>query len=137
YPLARALLHGEVVRQAEVLYRRGDGTLTVFSVNAAPVRDASGSIVAAINTFYDISPQKQAQERLQAARQAAEHAAERLARLQAVTAALARAAEPRQVAGAVVEHGRLALGARTASVMVLDEVRTSLEPLQTAGTPDA
>lgn len=54
HPLARAL-RGEVVRRHEMAYRRGDGRMTRLSVNAAPVRDASGAILAAVSTFHDVA----------------------------------------------------------------------------------
>ncbi|MBD2463119.1 response regulator [Oscillatoria sp. FACHB-1407] len=59
YPIARSVLIGEVVKAEEMSYRRGDGTETVFSVNAAPIVDPSGNRVAAVSTFEDISKRKQ------------------------------------------------------------------------------
>lgn len=66
YPLARSL-HGETVEQEEMLYRRGDGSLTTCMVNAAPVHNTEGQIVAAVSTFCDISRRKQAEAELKAA----------------------------------------------------------------------
>lgn len=60
YPIARALLTGEVVKAEEMSYRRGDGTSTIFSVNAAPIIDQNGQRIAAVSTFEDISERKQA-----------------------------------------------------------------------------
>jgi PAS domain S-box-containing protein len=56
-----------------------------------------------------------------AARQAAERAQERAARLQAATAALARAADPAGVAAALVGEGRRALGGAVAAVWRMSE----------------
>ncbi len=64
YPITRALLHGEVVNQEDMLYRRGDGATTLLSINAAPVRGATGEIIAAISTFHDISERQRAAEEL-------------------------------------------------------------------------
>lgn len=64
YPIARAL-RGETVRRERMLYRRGDGTFTHYLVNAAPVRDESGRIEAAVSTFDDISELMAAQDALQ------------------------------------------------------------------------
>ncbi len=64
YPLTRALF-GETIRNEEMRYRRGDGTLTTISVNAAPVRDAEGEIVRAIATFHDVSAWKAVQGELE------------------------------------------------------------------------
>lgn len=65
YPLTCALF-GETTRDYELCYRRGDGTYTWFSVNAAPIRDQAGTIIAAVTIFTDIGERK----RLQAERAA-------------------------------------------------------------------
>ena len=44
-----------------MLYRRGDGTLTHLLVNAGPVRDSAGKVVAAVTTFEDIADRKRAE----------------------------------------------------------------------------
>ena len=64
YPLARALLTGEDVHQEEMLYRRGDGRIATFAVNATPVRDDAGHIIMAISSFNDISVRKAVEEAL-------------------------------------------------------------------------
>ncbi|NTU84599.1 MAG: PAS domain S-box protein, partial [Chloroflexales bacterium] len=64
YPIARALWAHEVVHHQEQHYRRGDGTLTIFSVNAAPIRDAGGRVVAAVSTFDNIASVKQMEQTL-------------------------------------------------------------------------
>lgn len=69
YPITRAVRYGETVQQHEMWYRRSDGTTAYFSVNAAPIRNEQGAIVAAVGTFQDISVQKLAREELQRAHQ--------------------------------------------------------------------
>jgi PAS domain S-box-containing protein len=64
YPIARALLAGEIVDREPMAYRRGDGTLTDLEVSAAPIRDAAGVIVLAVSTFEDVSERKRAEEAL-------------------------------------------------------------------------
>lgn len=54
HPIARAI-RGEVVRRHEMPYRRGDGRVTRLMVNASPVRDAEGNIIAAVGTFHDVA----------------------------------------------------------------------------------
>lgn len=68
YPIARAARQGEVVHQETMHYRRGDGTRAVFSVNAAPVRDADGRIIFAVSTFHDISGRVTAESTLERTR---------------------------------------------------------------------
>jgi PAS domain S-box-containing protein len=65
YPLARALREGKTLKDEEVLYRRGDGSLTHLSVMAAPIRDAEGQITEAVCVFIDISGRKQAEKNLE------------------------------------------------------------------------
>jgi PAS domain S-box-containing protein len=64
--LARAIQKGQTVEQQEVQIVRGDGTRTWILNNAAPVRDPSGRVVAAVATFVDIDPRKQDEMRLRA-----------------------------------------------------------------------
>lgn len=59
YPLARALLSGEIIQAEEMHYRRRDGTETMFSVSAVPILDPHGQRVASVSTFEDISDRKQ------------------------------------------------------------------------------
>lgn len=72
YPIARALA-GETVRDFVMPYMRGDGTPTIFAVNAAPVLGGDGrTIVAAVSNFRDIQETVDREEDLRAARAAAE-----------------------------------------------------------------
>ena len=64
-------------------------------------------------------------------------AADRIARLQAVTAALSGALTSAQVAGVVVEQGVAALGARAGSVALLTGDGAELETVRTVGYPEA
>ncbi len=69
------------------------------------------------------------------ARAVAEQAAQRTARLQQVTAALAEALSPDQVAAAVVRQGVAALDARAGSLVLLDTDGETLEVLSALGYP--
>ena len=55
YPLARSLLSGETISQEQMSFVREDGNLIYLSVDAAPIRDAQGTIVAAVSIFNDIT----------------------------------------------------------------------------------
>lgn len=63
WPLARALQTGEVVQNEEVQIRRPDGTRVWVSLNAAPVRNDEGEIVAGVVTFLDITARRAAERR--------------------------------------------------------------------------
>ncbi len=63
-PLARSILHGEVVMGEELRYLCPDGTFRVLFTNAAPIRGETGAIVASVVTFQDITDLRLAQEEL-------------------------------------------------------------------------
>jgi PAS domain S-box-containing protein len=68
-PLSRAIERGEVSRDELMLVRRDDGEQRWTTVNAAPVRNAEGEIVAGVVVFADVTEQVQAEterERLEA-----------------------------------------------------------------------
>lgn len=60
-PLYRASRFGEPTLNLELLMEAQDGRRIPVLVNAAPVRDNQGKIVAAINTWLDISERKRAE----------------------------------------------------------------------------
>ena len=64
WPLARTITTGEHVEQEEIRFQRGDGTLGWLNVNAAPIRDAQGNIIAGVVTFTDITARKLIEEEL-------------------------------------------------------------------------
>ncbi len=61
YALTRALA-GEAVLDQEILYDHPGGERRVLSASAAPVFDAEGRIVAAVNAFSDITDRKRVEE---------------------------------------------------------------------------
>jgi PAS domain S-box-containing protein len=54
-PLTRALLFGDVVSGERLEVVRRDGVKLLVEVNATPVRDQAGEIVAAVATFQDLT----------------------------------------------------------------------------------
>ena len=59
FPLARSILHGEVVRAEQLLLRnRTTNTLVPLLVSSAPVHDAAGAVIGGVAVFQDISPIK-------------------------------------------------------------------------------
>lgn len=65
YPVARTLATGEVVHNEEFLLERWDGTRIPILANTAPLRDPSGTVLAAILIFTDISRLKEVETALQ------------------------------------------------------------------------
>ena len=136
WPLARAILRGEEVREEEIEYVRGDGSRLVLSNSAAPIRDERGEIVAAVVVFTDVSDRRRLLEAEQEARREAERAVARTQRLQAVTAALAEALTPEEVAGVAVRQGIAALNARAGVFAVVEEGGRSLRVTTAEGYRD-
>jgi PAS domain S-box-containing protein len=64
YPSTRALRHGETIMAEPMLYRRGDGKLIELEIYAAPVRDAVGTITAAVVAAFDVSLRNRAERLL-------------------------------------------------------------------------
>ncbi len=59
WPIARAL-RGENAVTDQLEIHRHDGTWRTISINASPVRDSSGEIVAAVSTYTDVTDAKRA-----------------------------------------------------------------------------
>ena len=68
-----AVQRGEIVR-IETLRRRKDGSSVEVSLNASPIRDAQGRVVAVSSLVHEITPRKQAQRVLERYRLLSEHA---------------------------------------------------------------
>jgi PAS domain S-box-containing protein len=64
-PLYRASHLGEEIRNVEMIMEAQDGRRISVLVNAAPIRDAQGNIVAAINTWLDITDRKRVEKSLE------------------------------------------------------------------------
>jgi PAS domain S-box-containing protein len=74
WPLARAMRRGEVVRNEIARIERADGGSLEVSINAAPVRDTSGEIIAGVLIFWDVTAQRLAEEELRRAHETAAQA---------------------------------------------------------------
>ena len=55
WPLGRALVHGESIRDERIRVERDDGSFLTIEANANPIRDGSGRIAAAVVVFWDVS----------------------------------------------------------------------------------
>jgi signal transduction histidine kinase len=65
WPLERAMLRGEVVELQTMRIEHVDGRRMEISANAAPVRDASGRIVAGVTFFRDVAAERRREQQLQ------------------------------------------------------------------------
>lgn len=60
WPLSRAVDRGEEVKGEVIRILRGDGTVGVISVNAMPIQNSRGVVVAAVATYHDVTEEKRA-----------------------------------------------------------------------------
>ena len=74
WPLARALLTGEVVRDELAEIERPDGTRRLVSLSAAPMRDDDGRVSGALVTTVDVTERERLLADAEAARAEAEAA---------------------------------------------------------------
>jgi PAS domain S-box-containing protein len=63
-PIVETVHNGTPVRNKEVVIERADGSRVVVMVNIAPIRNAEGALVGAINCFLDVTERRQAEEKL-------------------------------------------------------------------------
>ena len=63
-PIVETVRNGTPVRNQEVVIERPDGSRVVVMVNIAPIRNAEGAPVGAINCFLDVTERHQAEEKL-------------------------------------------------------------------------
>jgi PAS domain S-box-containing protein len=62
FPMARVLSEGRAFDEQELVIERPDGTRRNVLSNPQPLRDASGTLIGAINMLVDITERKQAEE---------------------------------------------------------------------------
>jgi signal transduction histidine kinase/NO-binding membrane sensor protein with MHYT domain len=63
-PLMRAVRRGYRTDRMVMRYRKPDGSVVMFEVAAAPIRDADGRIVQGVATFHDVTAKMKAEEAL-------------------------------------------------------------------------
>ena len=64
WPAARAVLHGETIEGELLEVERSGGHRITISVNAAPVRDADGRVVAGVVLFRDVTAERRTELQL-------------------------------------------------------------------------
>ena len=64
WPLTRAIRDGDVINDEEIDVVRGDGSHGRIRVNAAPIRDAAGTIVAGVAVIDDVTEYRLAEQAL-------------------------------------------------------------------------
>ena len=74
YAHVRSLTRGEVVIDQRSHFVRGDGSPGVLSVSSAPIRDRTGTIIAAVCAFFDATGEERVRDELAHAKDAAEAA---------------------------------------------------------------
>ena len=119
---------------------RPDGEIRWLARRGAAYHDDAGEVAGTRGVVVDITGQKRAEEERnqllaaeREARQEAELAAGRVARLQAVTAGLADARTPGEVADVIIEQGTAAMGAASGALCLLGDDGDQLEVIRYVG----
>ncbi|HEY0067888.1 MAG TPA: PAS domain S-box protein [Flavisolibacter sp.] len=63
-PVAACLKNGQPYKDEEVIIERPDLSRIVVRVNIAPIKDEQGTVLGMVNSFYNITDQKQKQKEL-------------------------------------------------------------------------
>lgn len=132
--VAQRLGRGAARWEATYRLRHASGRWVHVAHHASIVRDQDGRAARVVSHTVDVTPAREAEERIREALAAADRASVRTARLQDVTAALARAVTLDEVLDAMVAEARTTLGADAALVSLLrpgDEV----ELVRSVGLP--
>jgi len=123
WPLSRALHRGETVRNAIIQIVRADESRVEIASNAAPVRDASGQVIAGVVIFWDVTAERRAEQELRHAHEAVAAANRAKAEFFAVMSHELRT--PLNAIGGYVEVMNLGIQGP-----VTDQQRDSLERIQ-------
>lgn len=121
-PLTRALEHGEVVEDVEVLIRRADGSERTIVVGAAPVIGDEGRVVCAVAAFQDITERERA-------RAALRQSTDRLHVLYEMEQAILAARSPAEIAETALSHLEQLLPCPRAAVCTLDPAGSTVSML--------
>lgn len=63
-PIIRTITSGEVVMAEEMVIYRPDGERATLLINAAPIHDRTGRIIAGVATYFDITDRKRSRQGL-------------------------------------------------------------------------
>lgn len=116
--------------------RHASGRWIHVAHHASILRDPTGRAARVVSHTVDVTPAREAEERIREALAAADRASVRTARLQGVTAALAGAVVLDEVLDAIVAEAQTTLGADAAFVSLL-RPRDDVELVRSVGLPDA
>ncbi|XXX75537.1 PAS domain S-box protein [Sorangium sp. So ce134] len=114
WPLARAVASGELVRAEPVEMLRTDGTRAIIEYSAAPIRDASGQIVAGVVVGVD------ATERMRALREE-QRRSEQLKGLAEASLAVNSAPSLDRMLAEITERARALIGAHQSIISMIDD----------------
>lgn len=119
WPLLR--MQGSV-QEIALDVERADGTVLPCLFNAVEVLDPDGVPLLVRATVFDVTARRRYEQELLAAQRRAEESERRSRALQLVVSDLAAATSVTGVAAVIVEHGRAAVGARGAALVLRDEL---------------
>jgi two-component sensor histidine kinase len=111
--MAIALKESRAINGQEAMAQRPDGTFVPFIAYPSPVRDASGTIVGAVNMLVDISERKRKEEQIELLAREVDHRSKNLLSLVLATVHLTQADSPDALKKAVEGRIRALANAHT------------------------
>ncbi|MGH6680089.1 MAG: PAS domain S-box protein, partial [Bradyrhizobium sp.] len=133
YPMAVALKQDRPVRGEEAVAERPDGTRVPFIPYPTPLRDASGTLVGAVNMLVDITERKRAEAALRDSRAQLEKELAAAQRLQEASAHLTREGDAHALYDQILDAATGIMHAEMASMQMLDPERGELRLLAWRG----
>jgi serine/threonine-protein kinase RsbW len=121
------------VREIALDVVRIDGSVLPCLLNAVELRDDAGAPVLVRATLFEATARRRYERELLAAQRVAKESEARSRLVQAVVSDLAAATSVADVATVIVQHGRGALRAIGAALLLIDEPRTAAEPVLRLG----
>jgi serine/threonine-protein kinase RsbW len=119
--LAPLLRMQGAVREIALDVVRVDGSLLPCLLNAVEIRDEAGAPLLVRATLFEATARRRYERELLAARRVAQESEARSRVVQAVVSDLAAATSVHDVGAVIVQHGRAALRAQAAALVLVDE----------------
>ncbi|TFV93848.1 PAS domain S-box protein [Blastococcus sp. CT_GayMR20] len=125
------------VREIALDVVRVDGSLLPCLLNAVELRDESGAPLLVRATLFEATARRRYERELLAAQRAAEESEARSSIVQRVVSDLAAATSVRGVAAVIVQHGREAIRARGAALVLVEDPHDGPDAMPTLRVADA
>lgn len=122
FPLLLSIEKREFIENKEMMIERGDGSRAIVNVNASPIIDAEGNVVAGVGTMFDITERKRIKDDLRKANDELEHKVrERTAQLADINKSLLEEIEERKRTVEELRSAQKNLRAMASEIIIAEE----------------